>query len=291
MTTMQKLFEQDKEKFLTNIQDEHHPEALVKALDSELSRILFLYNEAEESDRVKAAAYSIMQSIRSGISLLDCIRDTKVYSRQNLQNDDKTKKKSPKFFIALIAAILCICAACLVLFMSAGTLQVPVQMTAVLGVIAAGAVCLFLAGVFLNSRGITRNMQFEAEVIYDPQKIYRNVFGMLITVDQMLENTRSEETIDRRHALEEEKDKINQKELNFLCQLLEDAYTHKDTDYGRETISHIKYYLHGRHIDALDYTDEDAVWFDLLPGSGGTLRPALAMDGLLLKKGLASGGK
>ena len=89
MTTMQKLFEQDKEKFLTNIQDEHHPEALVKALDSELSRILFLYNEAEESDRVKAAAYSIMQSIRSGISLLDCIRDTKVYSRQNLQNDGK----------------------------------------------------------------------------------------------------------------------------------------------------------------------------------------------------------
>jgi hypothetical protein len=75
--------------------------------------------------------------------------------------------------------------------------------------------------------------------------------------------------IDARHELEKDKDGMNQKELALLSQLLEDAYTDKNSDLAMETISHIKYYLHNRRIETVDYSKEDHAWFDILPGEGG----------------------
>ena len=54
----------------------------------------------------------------------------------------------------------------------------------------------------------------------------------------------------------------------------------------------VKFFLHARGIEAVDYTDEHRNWFDRMPGKKNeTLRPALVMDDVLLKKGLASGGR
>ena len=49
--------------------------------------------------------------------------------------------------------------------------------------------------------------------------------------------------------------------------------------------------LHRQQIEVVDYSEENARYFDLMPGaSAGTIRPALIADGSLLKKGLASKG-
>ena len=70
--------------------------------------------------------------------------------------------------------------------------------------------------------------------------------------------------------------------------------------------SQIRFYLHRKGIDVVDWAGEDAVsgpggaaaaavnsaWFDMMPAyEGGTLRPALIADGKLLKKGMASAGR
>ena len=90
----------------------------------------------------------------------------------------------------------------------------------------------------------------------------------------------------------------------LLAQLLEDAYGRRDEDeQAEEEISQIRFYLHGKNIDVVDWPGEPvgqsggeaavpAGWFDMMPAySGGTLRPALVADGTLLKKGLASAGR
>ncbi|MBO7667247.1 MAG: hypothetical protein J6T26_02170, partial [Firmicutes bacterium] len=72
-----------------------------------------------------------------------------------------------------------------------------------------------------------------------------------------------------------------------------------------EEISQIRFYLHKKNIDFVDWAadtvkqsanKEDGTagksgWFDMMPAfRSGTIRPALSYDGKLLKKGLASAG-
>ena len=65
-----------------------------------------------------------------------------------------------------------------------------------------------------------------------------------------------------------------------------------DPEYALEKIEEIKYYLHRQQIEVVDYSEATAQYFDLMPGTqGGTIRPALVADGVLLKKGLAQTGK
>ena len=53
-----------------------------------------------------------------------------------------------------------------------------------------------------------------------------------------------------------------------------------------------QYAANKQQIDAVDYSEANKQYFDLMPGKqGGTIRPALVSDGKLLKKGLASSGK
>ena len=96
-------------------------------------------------------------------------------------------------------------------------------------------------------------------------------------------------------------------ELELLSRLLEDAYGRRGEDeLADEEIGQIKFYLHRKNIDVVDWTDntgkrggkEDSDsaartgWFDMIPAfTAGTIRPALVADGRLLKKGLASEGR
>ena len=96
-------------------------------------------------------------------------------------------------------------------------------------------------------------------------------------------------------------------ELELLSRLLEDAYGRRGEDeQAEEEISQIRFYLHRKGIEAVDWTGDTerqngtegggaggrGGWFDMMPAfESGTLRPALVFDGRLLKKGMASAGK
>ncbi len=291
MVTLQSLFEKDKASFLNTLKAQPDTASMIKAADSALSRILFAYNEQEESERVKAAAYSILTSVRTSLNLIDSFGETKVYSRQEYRKKEKSAGHSPLFWVLLGVGAACCAGAVILLLFSMRAASIVINLPVFLVLLAAGMICLFISGMNFHTQGKQKSAEIQTETTADADKIYKHVFGILLTVDHLLADVRTEEMIDARHELEKDKDGMNQKELALLAQLLEDAYTDKNSDLAMETISHIKYYLHNRRIEAVDYSREDSAWFDILPGEGGTLRPALVMDNALLKKGLAAGGR
>ena len=58
-----------------------------------------------------------------------------------------------------------------------------------------------------------------------------------------------------------------------------------------DAIGDLKYSLYKRGIEAVDYSEENKVMFEILPSTKeSTVNPALVKDGVLLKKGVATGG-
>ncbi len=291
MATLQDLLSKDKDKILNDITDEHDAAILKKKLDAELGRILFLFNENEESEQVKSASYAIIQTMRSGIPLIDSVREASLYTRTSLNQKKEKNSPAPLFWVFLGIGLGAAAGAVILLLLSVRAVQMVINLPLFLILILSSLACCFFAGRSLVSKKENADSSVEALISYDAEKIYRSLFGMMVTADQMLQDVRSRELIEERHQLEKDRDKADQKEITFLAQLLEDAYAGRATEYGMEAVSHIKYYLHGKHIDAVDYSKVDQAWFDMLPGEAGTIRPALASGGVLLKKGLASGGR
>ena len=289
MPTMQSLLEKDKERFLNEINGLRSAETLIKKVDAELGRLLFLYNEKEESDSVKTAAYSIMQSLRASASLVDSVKEAKLYSYTALNEEKEQKKISPKMWIFLGIGLGCGAAAIILMLMSTRAVQLVINLPLFAALIAAALVCIFLAGLTAHSRTKKPKSEINAEIEYDGDKIYRHLYSCILTADRMLEEIRTQETIEKRESLESGKKDIDPHEISLLAQLLEDAYAQRDNDFSAEVIQHIKYYLHNRNIDVLD--EGDHAWFDSLPGEGGTVRPAIVMDQTVLKKGLVAGAK
>ena len=110
-------------------------------------------------------------------------------------------------------------------------------------------------------------------------------------IDKNLEDIRTEERIQLRKQMKDHKDSLDKEEIDLLAHILESAYATKQTDSSVEMISQIKYYLHGKKIEVVDYSEENSAWFDFIPAyDEGTIRPAFVIEGMLIKKGLASGG-
>lgn len=98
--------------------------------------------------------------------------------------------------------------------------------------------------------------------------------------------------LDRPAALQ---DHATPSDLDFYGELLESSYSiarqNLSDRTAREQIENLRYFLHGKGIEAVDYDEKaDRAWFDFLPPGGGrmTLRPALMKEGKVLKRGLAS---
>ena len=66
-----------------------------------------------------------------------------------------------------------------------------------------------------------------------------------------------------------------------------------EIDYSvmAEQVESIRYYLHERGIETVDYSRQDGKWFELLPGDDEavTIRPAFLQDSVVVMRGIASG--
>ena len=291
MTTLQKLLENEKESFLNSLKAQNDMDSLIRTADGFIGRILFRFNEQETSERVKSAAYSILQTVRTSLYLIDSIGETSVYTREEYRKETDQKHVNTRMLVFLAAGGACCAAALILLLFTSRAVLAVVNLPVFLILLGAGMILLFLAGASVNRAGKKNKATIETVTKADPDKVYRHILSLMVTADHLLDDIRSEELVETRHALQKDKDGVNQRELNLLAQILEDAYSDLSSDFAKETVSHIRYYLHSRKIDTVDYSREDAGWFDILPGEGGTLRPALVIDGTLLKKGLASGGE
>ena len=303
--TLQSIFEQSRER-LTSAVSGTDTVSAIRILTAELDRILYTFNDQEENDRVREAAGSMIQVAKAACTLVDSSGEATVYGRTEYGKAAPVKGKLPK--PALLLLILGLIAAAVTL--------VGIQLLA--GAAAAGSAdwqsaglpprwvlagvpllamaALFFAGLLFRRRKAGGKETLYAETKLDADKVCSRLLSMILVMDKCLEDIRNAARQEEKNRLKEQAAAMDPAELELLSRLLEDAYARKGTDeQAEEEIAQIRFYLHRKSVDVVDWTGDkpgQSGWFDMMPAfSGGTLRPALIADGVLLKKGLASAGR
>ncbi len=305
--TLQTILEEDREQLMASLSGADAPGA-VRALNGELDRMLYTFNDREESARVREAASDLLRTAKASCSLMDSAGETKIYGRTEYGAAPPEKGKLPRGGLLLLLLGVIGAAATVVgaLMLASGAQGAPPRWLLAGVPLLSFAACL-LAGRFLR-RGKERAKEtLHAETKTDPSLVYTHLLSVILVIDQCLEEVRNEDRREEKERAEAGIAALDGGELELLSQLLEDAYGRRGQDeLAAEEISQIGFYLHRKGVDVVDWTGEDAVsgpggaaaaavnsaWFDMMPAyEGGTLRPALVADGKLLKKGMASAGR
>ena len=305
--TLQTIFEQNRERLVSAVSGADAP-AAIRALHGELDRILYAFNDQEESAAVREAAGSMMQVAKAACSLMDSAGETKIYGRTEYGLAAQPKGEVSKgglllLVLGLIGAAVTVGMALSLASSAAGA--PPRWLLAGAPLLTAAA--LFFAGMLLRRRKAPSKETMHAETKVDASLIYTHLLSVILVMDKCLEEVRSSERREEKERLRASASAMDPAELELLSQLLEDAYARRSEDpQAEEEISQIRFYLHRKNIDVVAWTGEAAApgpaggsaaavspgWFDMMPAyAGGTIRPALASDGVLLKKGMASAGR
>jgi hypothetical protein len=287
---MQALLERDKERFLHNMAAAKSSAESVSAVEEQLNRLLLAYNEEEENERIRNIAVFLVETVSSCAGLLNCDGESVIWSKSQYRPGISKPKRSVWFVIFLLLGILCLAAAGGGLIYFTDSWPPTNEMIIGLSVAAAGALFLFLSGIFSARKKEENDKELYAETIPDGEKTYHILLNAVLTMDRILEQVRNEELLENKKALLEERDDMKKEDIQLFSQLLESAYAEMDNEYGKQIISEVKFYLHRKNIDVVDYDGNNRELFELMPSEiSGTIRPALVIGGSLLRKGLAAG--
>ncbi len=305
--TLQTLLEQEKERLISALSGAD-PVSAVRSMNAALDRILYAFNDGEENPRVREAADGMLQAAKAACSLADCAGETTIYGRTEYGKTAPGKKKLSKGGLLLLVLGL-IGAASTVLgaqFLASSAAGLPPRWV-LAGVPLLTAAALFFAGMLLRRGKETSKETLHAETKIDASLAYNRLLSVILVIDKRLEEVRSAARQEEKARLREQASALDGAELELLSRLLEDAYGRRGEDeLAEEEISQIRFYLHQKNVEVVDWTDDavqqsgteggaaviNSSWFDMIPAySGGTIRPALVADGKLLKKGMASAGR
>ena len=305
--TLQTLLEQEKERLISALSGAD-PVSAVRSMNAALDRILYAFNDGEENPRVREAADGMLQAAKAACSLADCAGETTIYGRTEYGKTAPGKRKLSKGGLLLLVLGL-IGAASTVLgaqFLASSAAGLPPRWV-LAGVPLLTAAALFFAGMLLRRGKETSKETLHAETKIDASLAYNRLLSVILVIDKRLEEVRSAARQEEKARLREQASALDGAELELLSRLLEDAYGRRGEDeLAEEEISQIRFYLHQKNVEVVDWTDDavqqsgteggaaviNSSWFDMIPAySGGTIRPALAADGRLLKKGMASAGR
>lgn len=289
MATLKELLEKDKERFMQSAAKAENAQLMMKEVERQFSRILYIFNEEEQSEQIKAAAYRMIQTLSSVTSFLDCSGKTKIYGKTEYTDGILKKKRSPAFFVTLLITVI--------LFSGLVMLGVLDKETEIflknhMSLVLLAAACMLgflLTGVFSKKKDRTKE-ELVAETSCDANKVWMTMYQGVVMVDKLLDDVRTAEENEKKKAIRE-KGVMEDDELELMANLLENAYSDPENPASEDMISHIRFYLHNHLIDVVNYSRQDGAWFDMMPAKDtGTIRPALVSEGRLLKKGLAAGG-
>jgi hypothetical protein len=277
------------------------PEKVQPVLDKTFDRMLLQYNEECDEERVRDAAKHMLQTAKALVPLVDTAGDAKVWSSDRGAGASQAGVKMTVPAIAcLIGGILFLAGAVLGLAGSAGE---GLKLSALLGSIPAailGGALLFFAGrsAFSGNAGKgsgadTSDRQVEIRV--EPEKVWGCLRALVLSMDKSLREV-GEMAAYEKQQINASQESVTSEETELLSGVLESAYCRREEEPGddsaQEMISQIRYYLHCRQIEVVDYGGGKREWFELLPGGTmTTLRPALVRDGTLIRKGLAVAGQ
>ena len=291
IVTLQEFLERDRGRFIAELEKGMTPEKAVAVLESESDRLLLQYNEQAIGDRARDAASHMMHAVRAVLPIADCVGDTKIWetaadSAQDLPASHK-KKVSP--LVLLAAGIALLLAACLLCIKTDPVLPESIRPFAGFILTACGGALLFFGGRRLSAPPLSeKKMLRRTENRVDAGKIYRAFRAAVSVADRNIEAVRAEERYEK-YSAPEAGSVLSPAEAELYSGLLEAAYS-GDGDFALGRIESLKYYLHTREVEIVDYTDETAELFDVMPSKlSGTLRPALVQGGKVLRRGMAAG--
>ncbi|MDO5133531.1 MAG: hypothetical protein Q4D81_11205 [Eubacteriales bacterium] len=234
------------------------------------------------------------------------------------------KGKSLSGIFLVVGAVLTVAAFAVPALSVGGTAAFGALLKGILLPVAGGG-CLYAAGRTAGSNtrigietksgknGSREGTSRRIEIMIDPEKLWSSLRGAVMVIDRNLETVSESEAYDRRKDLDAASGAkgISAEEVELFSGLLEMA----DAE-SPQMAADIRYYLHKKNIDVLPWTEQNAAWFEMLPAAPGafaasgpngtgtsgspgggsydivnpqavTIRPALAQNGKLLKKGLA----
>ena len=289
--TINEFLEKDKERFLQRLSSASGADRVIQICEEELNRILLQFNEANTDKRTGEEAWYAMQTARAALPLLDTAGEAKIY---NLASRQEERKIPRGLTLPLAAGIGSTAGGALLLALGAGHIAALTLFPVSALLLIAGMGGIFLAG--RKSAG-TAMPQVPGEVIVkaetDSEKVYHSLSMMLNVVDHNLEE------VSRKAALsapgsdipglsDQGASPVKKDELQLLSGLLESAYSRPEEAYARDMISEIRFYLHRRGVELVEYSLDTASLFDRMPApSDRTIRPALKSGTLVLMRGLA----
>jgi hypothetical protein len=320
--TLLEYFDQDKEKLKTSLHRAGTPEGAVKVLEDEADRLLYQFNEDCQDEALREFAAVIMRIVRMAAPLVHSEGEATIWEMGTGERGSGTKsahggaaarkgvaggafRRKLRVLLLVAGLVSLLLAALLPVFTDEDFLR-EIPAGAFLILLAAGAAALFFAGFSWRSFGREERWdqrEQKVEIAVDEDQIFRSFRGILITADKEIADRAGALALARRKAGETgEKPTLTAQEaggaapvvnmdarqLELFSELLEAAAS-EDAGYALDKLQDVKYYLHTRGIEAVDYTEENAALFDTMPGrKDGTIRPALVAGNHLLKKGLAA---
>jgi len=289
--TLTEFLEADRKKLISELTDAMTPDRASGVLEAEVERLTYL-SASEFTGRQQQAASRLLRTLRMAVRMVDSVGDVRMWERAGEEGSPGRKGSSAKGRTLLWAVLTAAGAAAAVLGYFTGTGGAAMLRLPSLILILAGTAAAFAGGIFLG-RGARGKQTAERrfEQVVDAERLYRYLRAALVVADQCLREEMSAEAFSERKRGEEEAASVSGEELRLFSNLFEAAYS-GDTGYMQDCINEARFYLHGKHIEVLDYSEDNKVWFDRIPSSEqGTLRPALVSDGHVLMRGLASSSR
>ena len=286
------LLDEDKEMVMANLARDPSLAAAQTTMEKAVDRLMYRYTEACDDAAVRDSAQHILQAVRNTLPMMDTAGEIRSWNRQSPAA--KNGLTLGPMALALLAVGLVLVIGAILGVLIGGRLTGVLAFVEAMLPAALGCGALYWAGVQSARPTVRKKPQEESEevrteVMVDAGKAWHCLRGAVLQADGQLDGIREANAVLKQQASRTEAGgKQDLKALDLFAELLETAYAAGD-DGARESASAIRFYLHNTGIDVVDYVPGNESWFEFLPASKpGTMRPALASEGHLIKKGLAS---
>ena len=144
----------------------------------------------------------------------------------------------------------------------------------------------------MNGKGETSSGEQHVELRVEPDKVWSCTRALVLSIDKSLGEVAEALRYEKSQLPASAGNGVSPEEADLFSSLLEAAYSQRQENPGdgtaQEMISMVRYYLHRKQVETVEFGGGKREWFELLPGKQDvTLRPALVRDGVLIRKGLA----
>lgn len=286
------LLDEDKEMVLAGLARDPSIDAAQATLEKAVDRVMYRYAEGCGEEALASSAQHILQAMKNTLPVMDTVGEARTWNRQ--AQSQKHGLSFTAVSIALLVGGLVLVIAAVLGVLISGRFSGALAFIKGMLPAALGSVALFFAGVQAahpknGNRTSEGTEDVRTEFLVDSGKAWHCLRGAMLQADGQLERIREANAVAKQQADRTAVGgRIEPRALDLFSELLETAYAAGD-DGARESISSIRFYLHNAGVDVVDYTPGKESWFEFLPASRtGTMRPALASEGKLIKKGLAS---